>query len=134
MAVTNLNIRRSCLTALFFLTGIIRAGAQDITGIWLTANDESKIQIYKSGNGLYQGKLIWTKDQSEKAKKFHGSMILTNFKKEGETAYKGKVHDPRESKTYNCTITMKNKNDLDLRGYVGFSLLGRTEHWKRSID
>jgi uncharacterized protein (DUF2147 family) len=40
-------------------------GPDDIVGVWLTENDESKIQIFKSGNE-YFGKIIWLKEPSDK--------------------------------------------------------------------
>ena len=120
--------------AFLFLINLISVTAQDLVGIWLTTNGESRIQIYTTSDGLYQGELIWTKDQSEAAGKFHGSMILTGFEKESETVYRGNVHDPEKNNTYSCTITMKNDNELDLRGYIGIPLFGRTEHWTRVIN
>lgn len=107
--------------------------AQNLEGIWLTANGEAKIQIYKAGNELYFGKLVGTKIQTAKAKKLWGSLILTNLKKINNTVYKGEAHDPDKEETYSCTITMKTANDMYLRGYIGISLFGRTEHWTRVV-
>jgi len=39
--------------------------------------------------------------------------------------------DPANGKNYDCTITLKDDNTLNVRGYLGFSLLGRTQVWKR---
>ncbi|TCN60135.1 DUF2147 domain-containing protein [Flavobacterium circumlabens] len=120
-----------CFTAALFMAVSFYAHSQDLTGIWLTKNGISKIEIYKAKDGLYYGKLIWTKDQSEKAKKFHGELILTGLKQESAIAYEGKAHDPEQDKTYSCTIKVKDANQLDLRGYIGISLIGRTERWIR---
>ncbi|MCZ4224440.1 DUF2147 domain-containing protein [Pedobacter sp. SJ11] len=87
--------------------------------------------MHREKDGLYYGKLVWTKDQSAKARKFYGAMIMTGLKKESESIYKGKVHDPEKDKTYSCNLTMQNADALDLRGYIGISLIGRTEHWTR---
>ncbi|MDR1793363.1 MAG: DUF2147 domain-containing protein [Bacteroidales bacterium] len=77
---------------------------------------------------------MWTKLQTDKAKSFWGAMILTDFKKESQTVYKGTVHDPEKNDSYKCTITIKDNNHLDLRGYIGIPLFGRTEHWTRVVE
>jgi uncharacterized protein (DUF2147 family) len=114
--------------------GIIWTNAQELEGLWLTTNGESIVQIYKTNHGLYQGKLIWTVDQSDEAKRYHGSAILIDFTRINTTVFKGQVNDPEKQKAYNCTITIKNENALDLRGYIGIPLFGRTEYWTRVLD
>ena len=122
---------RLCLSALLLIAGSFYVHAQDLTGIWLTKDGISKIEIYKAKDGLYYGKLIWTKDHSAEAKKFHGELILTGLNKESDKEYQGKAHDPEQDKTYSCTIKVKDINHLDLRGYIGISIIGRTERWIR---
>ena len=46
----------------------------------------------------------------------------------------GKLYDPKKGKTYSGMITLKDANTLDLRGYVGFSFLGRSSTWTRKLD
>lgn len=120
-----------CLSALLLIAGSFYVHAQDLAGIWLTKDGISKIEIYKAKDGLYYGKLIWTKDQSAEAKKFHGELILKGLNKESDKEYQGKAHDPEQDKTYSCTIKVKDINHLDLRGYIGISIIGRTERWIR---
>lgn len=55
-----------------------------------------------------------------------GFHIVTPTRAEGGTLY-----DPKSGKTYHGTLTSRG-DQLDLRGYIGFSLLGRTEHWTRT--
>jgi uncharacterized protein (DUF2147 family) len=43
----------------------------------------------------------------------------------------GKIYDPKNGKDYSCKITMIDNNKLDVRGFIGISLLGRTETWTR---
>ena len=40
----------------------------------------------------------------------------------------GTIYDPKNGKTYSCIIT-RNGKKLDVRGYVGFSWIGRTTTW-----
>jgi len=41
------------------------------------------------------------------------------------------IYDPKNGKTYSCKMTYKGKT-LDIRGYIGISLLGRTTVWERT--
>jgi uncharacterized protein (DUF2147 family) len=43
----------------------------------------------------------------------------------------GTIYDPNNGKTYKSHITLVNSNQLNVRGFIGFSLLGRTENWTR---
>jgi uncharacterized protein (DUF2147 family) len=55
--------------------------------------------------------------------------LLRGLEKDGDHEYdNGKIYDPKNGKTYSCKITHKG-NTLDLRGFVGISLIGRTSTW-----
>ncbi|MBU3715157.1 MAG: DUF2147 domain-containing protein, partial [Ferruginibacter sp.] len=45
----------------------------------------------------------------------------------------GLIYDPKNGNTYDCTITLKNQNTLEVRGYIGISLIGRTDVWTRQV-
>ncbi len=121
------------ITCFSFLT-LSGLQAQSIEGTWWTGKQAAKVKIYKTKAGYYEGELIWTKDQSEKIKATHGTIVIRNLEKESETKYKGNAFDPESKKTYGCTITVKDANTIDLRGYWGISLLGKTEQWTRVIN
>jgi uncharacterized protein (DUF2147 family) len=44
---------------------------------------------------------------------------------------KGTIYDPENGKTYSCKIYLENKNTMKIRGYIGISLIGRTDTWTR---
>ena len=60
-----------------------------------------------------------------------GSVILKNFEFTGKSWEEGTIYDPTNGKTYSCTIKMKKANELEIRGFIGISLLGRTTVWTR---
>ncbi|WP_151193242.1 DUF2147 domain-containing protein [Cysteiniphilum sp. JM-1] len=68
-----------------------------------------------------------------------GLKIMWNFSKDGNkdgsdgALYKsGSILDPSNGKVYSCKIqTQENGKKLYVRGYVGFSLFGRTQYWYR---
>ena len=112
-----------------------------IVGEWLTAAKDGKVQIYKSGNKFF-GKISWVnrpngKDTNNPDPKLRdqnliGLVILKDFSFNGKDKWEeGTIYDPNNGKTYSCAIRLKNEKTLEVRGYIGISLLGRTEVWTR---
>jgi len=60
-----------------------------------------------------------------------GMVIMRNFHPEGDDWVDGTVVDPENGKEYKGKIWAVSKDSLKMRGYVGISLLGRTETWTR---
>jgi uncharacterized protein (DUF2147 family) len=60
--------------------------------------------------------------------------MLKNFSFDENEWNGGTIYDPENGKTYNCKIAIRDGNKLDVRGYIGISLLGRTETWFRVAD
>jgi uncharacterized protein (DUF2147 family) len=124
-----------------------QAKADDIVGIWLTSGKEpAKIQIYKSGQKYY-GKIVWLKnplengkpkvdennpDKSKRNQQIIGLVILSDFKFDDNEWDQGKIYDPENGNTYRCILTLKDNKTLKVRGYIGVSLLGRTETWMKT--
>ena len=125
----------------FVMTTKAQNNADAITGVWLTAPKDGKIEIYKEADH-YFGKIVWGKETGRKDDKnpdaslrnrdLMGTVILKKFKFNGKDKWEsGSIYDPNNGKTYSCNIKLKDKNTLEVRGYIGFSLLGRTEVWTR---
>jgi uncharacterized protein (DUF2147 family) len=112
-----------------------------IVGEWLTAAKDGKVQIYKSTNRFF-GKISWgnrsnSKDTNNPDPKLRdqnliGLVILKDFAFNGKDKWEdGTIYDPNNGKTYSCVIRLKDEKSLEVRGYIGISLLGRTEVWTR---
>jgi len=118
------------------------AGAEAIVGKWRTADKDGIVQIYQQ-QGHFFGKLVAgdpkrvdAKNPAEKLRQrpLLGTVILQNTAFDGAGSWEdGTIYDPNNGKTYSCTLKLRNANTLELRGYVGFSLLGRTEVWTRVL-
>ena len=52
------------------------------------------------------------------------------YKKKGEWT-EGEIYDARSGKTYSLEVYMKNSNELELRGYIGLTLFGKSTNWTR---
>ena len=141
---------KKTLTLLLALFLAIPSFSQDKDGVvakWLNASGDGQIMIYKKGD-KYVGRLVWLKepyDEDGKPKKdsknpnatlksrpLLGTEILKDFVYLGDGIWdQGFIYDPKTGKTYSSKMTMINNNRLSIRGYVGISLLGRTEIWQR---
>ncbi|MFA8450213.1 MAG: DUF2147 domain-containing protein [Bacteroidales bacterium] len=117
----------------------------DVVGIWLNQEKDAKIQIYRDGD-IFNGKLLWgdknghrasdSKDKNNPNSKLRdrilkGIVLLKNFKFKDNTWSGGTIYDPKNGKTYKCVIKKDSDVKLEIRGYVGFSWLGKTTYWMR---
>jgi uncharacterized protein (DUF2147 family) len=135
------------MMAMLFATSIVFAQSADaVVGKWINGDNNAHIQIFKSGNS-YDGKLIYLKDPKDengkakvdaknpnsnlKTRPILGLQLLNNFNYDDGTWEDGTIYDPKTGKTYSCKITMNGKDKLNVRGYVGISLIGRTDVWTK---
>ena len=140
-------MKKILLTISLVAFTIMTAVAQDVTGKWKTLDDEtgeakSIVEIYKQ-NGKIYGKVVEilnpkkknaTCDEcpgSDKGKPIMGIVIIKGLEKDGDEYNGGTIMDPNNGKVYKCYIELDGANKLDVRGYIGFSLLGRTQTWTR---
>ncbi len=64
-----------------------------------------------------------------------GMTIMWGVRKDGDQWDGGQILDPSNGKTYKVKLTLEdNGRKLNVRGYVGFSLFGRTQTWVRKTD
>lgn len=118
-----------------------------IEGKWKTIDDEtgkakSIVEITKKEDGKYYGKVVrlLIKPANEncteckgtqKNKPILGMEVIREMKNEGSEFSGGTITDPKTGKTYKCIITRNGVDKLNVRGYIGVSLLGRTQTWVR---
>ncbi|GAB3946234.1 DUF2147 domain-containing protein [Spirosoma harenae] len=118
-----------------------------VVGTWLNGTKKGHVQIYKQG-GTYFGKLVWlgqptdangkprtdekNTDASKRSRPLMNMVLMYNFKYDGGNVWSdGKIYNPEDGKEYNCKMTLQDPNTLLVRGYVGISLLGKTQTWTR---
>lgn len=124
------------------------ANPDKILGIWLTQDKDSKVEIIKKDN-LYYGRIIWLKEPLEnglpildknnpsdklKSRQVIGLNILNKLVFDKNEWNNGEIYDPKKGKTYDCLLWFDKENEsiLHLKGYIGFSLIGREVSWTRS--
>ena len=121
--------------------------AQSVLGIWKTVDDtdgtaKSHVELYEV-NGKLHGKIVKLLEGAEadkcipcKGDKKDAPLInmdiVWNMKNKSGTYAGGKIFDPSSGKEYKCKIALgDNPDELNVRGYIGFSLIGRTQTWYR---
>jgi uncharacterized protein (DUF2147 family) len=124
----------------------------DITGTWLNKDKDAHIKIYSS-YGKFYGQIVWLKvpndpetgkpkldkhnpDAALKTKPVMNLIILKDleFDADDQEWDDGEIYDPKSGNDYSLTCTLKDKNTMELRGYMGISLLGRTDIWTRVTE
>lgn len=138
-------------TLLVFLLGS-SAWAQDSSpaGVWKTIDDKTKkersvIRITEV-HGELQGVVEKIYDQPGddpahlckqckgelKDKPVIGMRILWGLRKDGAAWTGGEILDPKNGRVYKAKITSsEDGKSLDVRGFIGISLIGRTQTWLR---
>ena len=125
------------------------AVANELQGLWLSHDDNGKptgyINILEE-NGVYKGVIEKGLDSDKeekfctacrderKGKRLIGMTVLKEVMKKSNNNYQGaEILDPFSGNTYRVKLTLKDEGQtLDVRGYVGVSLFGRTQTWKRA--
>jgi len=120
--------------------------ADELMGIWLNHEKDAHVKIYKCGDE-YCGKIVWLKepeedgapkkdkhnpDESLKTRPLKGLDILSGFTFDSDQKWDdGTIYNPRDGKTYSCYLKILEDGRLKVRGFVGISLIGKTNYWTR---
>ncbi len=133
---------------LFLLFGISQMHSQSVLGKWKTIDDKTNqaksiVEIYES-NGKVYGKVIEIFNEAkrnntctkctgaDKNKPVLGLVIIKGLSKDGEEYSDGKILDPESGSLYKCMLKLVGKEKLEVRGYMGISLIGRSQTWVRA--
>jgi uncharacterized protein (DUF2147 family) len=119
------------------------AQATQILGNWLTQKRDGIIQISRTREGLYQGQIVGGDDPQRtdahnpdptlRARRLLGQVILQDMQYDGAGRWSaGTIYDPDTGHTYRCRLQLRAGADrLSVRGFLGVSLLGRSQTWTR---
>ncbi|WOG29036.1 DUF2147 domain-containing protein [Endozoicomonas sp. 8E] len=141
-------LRKALLAASALLIPVL-SFANGYVGEWYTVNEEtnkkeSLVTIWQEGDQL-KGKIVEILDPAsrdavcekckgdKKNQKIEGMTFLWGMKKEGSEYDNGNVLDPKSGRVYSGSMKLIDGGQkLELRGYLGFSLLGRTSVWVKA--
>ena len=149
-AIASLVLATSTTLAILAVPAVSTAAEASPVGLWKTIDDESGkpkslIRITEN-DGVLSGRIeklfrAPDQDQDPKCVKCEGALkdqpivgmtILSGLKKDGESYSGGQIVDPANGKTYKSKLTVaEDGKKLNMRGYIGVPMLGRTQIWLR---
>ena len=132
------------------LVGVAAAETDSPAGLWKTIDDKtgkerSLVRIVEN-NGIFEGKVEKIFEQSDddpnhlckkcegerKDKPIIGMTFLWGLKKDGDQYGGGEILDPKNGKIYRAKMRLtEGGRKLEVRGYIGLSLFGRSQTWLR---
>jgi len=145
-------MKKITTTLLFAFVGLLAFSQTnaDILGEWYNAEKDAVITLFED-NETVSGKITWMQfpnddngnpkadplnpDEKLKSRARMGMVMLTGFAFIKDKIWDdGELYDPKKGKTYSGMMTLKDKNTIDLRGYIGFSFIGRSSTWTRKLN
>lgn len=143
--------RSALLATILLLPGLQALAAEDTpVGTWTQVDDEtgkpkSIIEISEAPDGTLQGTVkqvlfseqgtnpICDKCEGERHNQpVTGMVIMWAVKKDGDVWDGGQILDPKRGKIYNVKLSLKDDGrKLEVRGYIGMPMLGRSQVWVR---
>ena len=128
---------------------LLAQNADVVLGVWKNGEGTGMVQIYKKGD-KYFGKIVWLKvvndpdgtprkdlnnpEEKLRTRPIKGLENLTGFAFKGDNKWEdGSIYDPKTGNNYSSTMKLVDENTLEVRGFIGVSLFGRTDVWKRQV-
>ena len=139
-------MKKIIFSIIFMMMPLAAAFAQDVIGKWKLEDGTAIVEVYQQGDS-FNGKIVWLEepngpdgkpavdrnnpDKNLQSRQLMGLNMLSGLKKSGSEYTGGKIYDPGNGKTYNCSMkvegdVLKVRGSLDKKG-----LLGRTMDWFR---
>lgn len=131
----------------------LAADAGKVLGLWLTPDDNAVIEVYREGE-RFSGRIVSLRepnypanaeaglagkpkvdrnnpDESLRARPIVGLNLVQGFEYVGDGRYEtGRIYDPRDGTTYQCEMALQEDGTLEVHGYVGIALFGKTQVWR----
>jgi uncharacterized protein (DUF2147 family) len=107
--------------------------AKSIVRIWEEQGKlRGKVETLFRDPGQDQDPVCNVCPEGKRGEKIRGMTILWDLARAGEWWEGGRILDPANGKVYRCRMrTMESGNKLKVRGFIGVSMLGRTQVWVR---
>ncbi|HEX3445414.1 MAG TPA: DUF2147 domain-containing protein [Chthoniobacterales bacterium] len=137
-----------CMVLSLAVGRLLAADSSSVTGLW--KNEDASFEVYEE-NGKLNAKIVSLReplapngqkktdirnpDASKHSRQIIGMVFMTGFTPAGSGKWdNGTIYDPKSGNTYSCSLELEGANTLKVRGYIGVSLIGRTETWKRADE
>ncbi len=133
---------------LIIATTAFSAAPGDISGLWISAGGDSWLELFPCGDKIC-GKIVWLKvpryidsndgpigktkvdrknpEPALRNRPIIGLQIIRGLTAKGANRWEnGSCYNPESGKRYSCSMKLVSPARLELRGYIGISLIGRT--------
>lgn len=118
-----------------------------VLGNWMAESEKIAIELYRCEDELC-GKVVWivkpygkdgkfkrdkrNPDPSLRHRPYCGIEVIRGLSEKDADEWRGgKFYYIKKGKTYDLDIALKDEDRLEIRGYLGIRLLGKTEIWTR---
>ena len=115
-------------------------------GLW--KNEDATFEIFEN-DGKLSGRIVALKepktpegkektdihnpDRSKRDRPIIGLVFMSGFNRKSDTRWEnGTIYDPKSGKTYSCFLELDGPDRIKVRGFIGISLIGRTDVWTRA--
>ena len=135
-------------TAIGALFSSVEAAPDAATGVWQVYSDKDGAQDGRIRVSLRDGKLVGVVDAlrpdvpadsrctrcsgAQKDQPILGLVVMWGLERDGDSWTGGTILDPQTGSTYSCHAKYVAPDSLEVRGYGGMSVFGRTQTWKRA--
>jgi uncharacterized protein (DUF2147 family) len=130
--------------------GVAERPADPAYGYWLTENRKAIVRIATCGPDIC-GRMVWVEnavdasgqpkrdrknsDIAKRERPICGLELVGGLNKADEGTWQdGWLYNPRDGATYSAEIRAVSPSELEVRGYLGVSLLGKSQIWTRVGD
>jgi uncharacterized protein (DUF2147 family) len=145
MAGTRRRRRFGALAVLFGVALAVLASDEKesrILGNWLTESKDGIIQISLGAGASYEGRIVGgshpgrldekNPDPAQRSQPLRGQVILRNLRYDGDGKWSGgTIYEPDTGRAYKCLVELIAPDTIKMRGFIGISLLGKSQTWTR---
>jgi uncharacterized protein (DUF2147 family) len=130
-----------------FLPVLLAVGSDTVSPVGIWKNDDATFEIFED-QGKLSGKIVALReprtpegkektdihnpDAAKRERPIIGLVFLSGFTQKSQTRWEnGTIYDPKSGNTYSCSMQLDGPEKIDMRGFIGISLIGRTDVWTR---
>ena len=138
------------VVALFVLLWPVASSADvsGVNGTWINGDGDGLIAVRVEGTRISATILgssgdpvdrpktdVNNPDPMLRSRPLIGLELFEGFRYDGDGEWSGgTIYDPNNGKTYRCKIKLIGPDTLKVRGFIGISLIGRSETWTRKSN
>jgi uncharacterized protein (DUF2147 family) len=142
----------SFLTVVAVLKAVAQGNADDITGRWMSAENNMEIEIFKV-NTEYKAKVVWIDDSNDRSRpmntrtdwknpdetlrkrKIIGLVVMCDlvYNKENNDWEDGHIYDPNSGKDWKAKAWITKDGHLKIRGYWDLQVFGKDILFKKVL-